>query len=116
MSFDHDHAGMNDARLCRTYNQRRLRGISILSLRSAVVSRLFPLIVAVAMASSLLSQTPGQDHTALGQRIDVSKLGPQVGQRVADFSLKDQNGKIWTLQSITGPKGVMLVFIRSADW
>ena len=48
--------------------------------------------------------------------IDVSKLGPQVGERVPDFSLKDQNGKIWTLQSIMGPKGAMLVFYRSADW
>ena len=49
-------------------------------------------------------------------RIDVSKLGPQVGERVPDFTLKDQNGKPWTLQSIMGPKGVMLVFYRSADW
>jgi hypothetical protein len=48
--------------------------------------------------------------------IDVSKLGPPVGERVPDFSLKDQNGKIWTLQSIMGPKGAMLVFFRSADW
>jgi len=49
-------------------------------------------------------------------RIDVSKLGPQVGEHVPDFTLKDQNGKTWTLQSIMGPKGVMLVFYRSADW
>ena len=49
-------------------------------------------------------------------RIDVSKLGPQAGDRVPDFSLKDQNGKAWTLQSIMGPKGAMLVFVRSADW
>ena len=49
-------------------------------------------------------------------RIDVSKLGPQVGQRVPDFDLKDQNGKSWTLQSIMGAKGAMLVFVRSADW
>lgn len=48
--------------------------------------------------------------------IDVSKLGPQVGQRVPDFSLTDQNGKTWTLQSLMGPKGAMLVFYRSADW
>jgi len=80
------------------------------------VSRLFPLIFAGAMASSLLCQTPGQDHSALRQRIDVSKLAPQVGQRVPDFSLKDQNGKLWTLQSIMGPKGAMLVFVRSSDW
>ena len=48
--------------------------------------------------------------------IDVSRLGPQVGQPVPDFSLSDQNGKAWTLQSIMGPKGAMLVFYRSADW
>jgi len=57
-----------------------------------------------------------QEPTAAPSRIDVSKLGPQVGERAPDFSLKDQNGKIWTLQSIMGSKGAMLVFIRSADW
>ncbi len=49
-------------------------------------------------------------------RIDISKVGPQIGQRVPDFNLKDQAGKPWTLQSIMGPKGAMLVFFRSADW
>jgi peroxiredoxin len=46
----------------------------------------------------------------------VAKLGPQVGQPVPDFSLKDQTGKTWTRQSIMGPRGAMLVFFRSADW
>lgn len=50
------------------------------------------------------------------EKIEVSKLGPQVGERVPDFSLKDQYGKTQTLKSIMGPKGAMLVFIRSADW
>ena len=49
-------------------------------------------------------------------KIDVSTLGPQVGERVPDFSLPDQTGRTRTLQSIMGPKGAMLVFIRSADW
>jgi peroxiredoxin len=49
-------------------------------------------------------------------RIDLSKLGPQVGERVPDFRLFDQTGKAQTLQSITGRRGVMLVFVRSADW
>lgn len=49
-------------------------------------------------------------------RIDVSKLGPQVGERVPDFKLFDQTGKEQTLQSIMGRRGAMLVFIRSADW
>ena len=58
------------------------------------------------------SQSPAATRT----KIDVSKLGPQVGERVPDFSLKDQNGAVRTLQSIMGPKGAWLVFIRSADW
>ncbi len=49
-------------------------------------------------------------------RIDVSQLGPQVGERVPDFSLPDQNGQLHTLNSIMGPKGAMLLFHRSADW
>jgi len=56
-----------------------------------------------------LAQTPTRT------KIDVSKLGPQVGEQVPDFSLPDQNGEIWTRQSIMGPRGAMLVFVRSAD-
>jgi len=68
------------------------------------------LLLAVVLPWSIAAQSAPQ------LRIDVSKLGPQVGQRVPDFSLKDQNGKTQTLESIMGPKGAMLVFIRSADW
>ena len=49
-------------------------------------------------------------------RVDVSKLGPQVGERVPDFSLRDQAGRVRNLQSIMGPRGAMVVFLRSADW
>lgn len=49
-------------------------------------------------------------------RIDVSALGPQVGDRVPDFRLSDQRGRVWTRDSIMGPNGAMLVFFRSADW
>jgi hypothetical protein len=49
-------------------------------------------------------------------QIDVSKLGPQVGERVPDFNLADQHGTQRTLRSIMGRRGAMLVFIRSADW
>ena len=47
---------------------------------------------------------------------DVQSLGPQVGTRVPDFTLADQRGTSRTLTSLMGPKGLMLVFIRSADW
>lgn len=47
---------------------------------------------------------------------DVQKLGPQMGARVPDFTLLDQTGQSRTLASLIGPKGLMLVFFRSADW
>jgi AhpC/TSA family len=48
--------------------------------------------------------------------VDVAALGPQLGQRVPDFSLPDQHGQTRTLASVLGPNGAMLVFFRSADW
>jgi len=47
---------------------------------------------------------------------DVSKLGPQVGDTVPDFTLPDQDGAEHSLKSLMGPKGLVLVFFRSADW
>jgi len=47
---------------------------------------------------------------------DVQKLGPQIGTRAPDFTLLDQKGQSDTLASLMGPKGLMLVFFRSADW
>jgi hypothetical protein len=47
---------------------------------------------------------------------DVQKLGPQIGTRVPDFRLTDQNSQIHTLESSMGSKGAMIVFFRSADW
>lgn len=77
------------------------------SLRALSLSA-FALLAGLVPQSPVMAQSPA--------KIDVSKLGPQVGDRVPDFSLKDQSGKTWTLQSIMGPKGAMLVFYRSADW
>jgi len=42
--------------------------------------------------------------------------GPAPGQRAAEFSLPDQDGHSQSLRSLMGPKGLMLVFYRSADW
>src|SRR5262245_34425032 len=48
--------------------------------------------------------------------IDVQRLGPQAGTKVPDFNLTDQHGVLRSLHSVMGPKGVVLVFFRSADW
>ena len=44
------------------------------------------------------------------------KTGPPVGSKVPDFALEDQNGGRLTLHDLMGPKGMLLVFTRSADW
>ena len=67
----------------------------------------------VALAVTALLALPAH---AGAQAIGVERLGPQVGERVADFSLLDQSGTAWTLDSIMGPNGAMLVFSRSVDW
>lgn len=50
------------------------------------------------------------------QTVDVTTLGPQVGERAIAFRLPDQLGREQTLASVAGQKGTMLVFFRSADW
>lgn len=70
--------------------------------------------IALLAAAALSLPTLAQELEP--SKIDVTQLGPQVGELVPDFSLPDQNGKIWTRESIMGPKGAMLVFIRSAEW
>jgi hypothetical protein len=60
--------------------------------------------------------TAGQTSAPARERVNVSEKGPQVGERLPDFSLTDQSGRTRTLQSLMGQRGLMLVFIRSADW
>ena len=75
-------------------------------------------LMVVVLAAFFMGMTAwaARAQTPTRTKIDVSKLGPQVGERVPDFSLKDQHGKTWTLPLIMGLKGAMLVFVRSADW
>ena len=70
--------------------------------------RMHQVVVILLSAATVLAQprTP----------IDVSRLGPQVGGQVPDFTLRDQNGASRSLESVMRERGAMLVFIRSADW
>ena len=67
----------------------------------------------VGVAALLLSASAGAQTL---EQVDVSALGPQVGETVPDFALPDQTGAVRTLDSIMGERGAMLVFHRSADW
>jgi hypothetical protein len=47
---------------------------------------------------------------------DGYRTGPEIGERVPEFTLPDQHGKNRTLKDLSGPNGLLLVFSRSADW
>jgi cytochrome oxidase Cu insertion factor (SCO1/SenC/PrrC family) len=79
-------------------------------MRRARMSILLPSILLILIAATSVSGQPAPPT------IDVTKLGPQAGERVADFRLQDQDGKVWTRDALMGPNGLMLVFLRSADW
>jgi hypothetical protein len=42
--------------------------------------------------------------------------GPQVGERIPDFTLPDQDGRPRTFASLAGPRGLVLNFNRSVVW
>jgi hypothetical protein len=42
--------------------------------------------------------------------------GPNIGARIPAFSATDQTGRQQTFASLRGPKGLVLMFVRSADW
>jgi hypothetical protein len=47
---------------------------------------------------------------------DGYQTGPEIGQKVPDFTLIDQHGQNRSLKELMGPNGLLLVFSRSADW
>jgi hypothetical protein len=48
--------------------------------------------------------------------VNVTTLGPKVGETAPDFAAPDQDGRPRRLSALMGPKGALLVFYRSADW
>ena len=49
---------------------------------------------------------------AAQQAVDLTRIGPQVGQQAPAFTLSDQNGRQASLESVMGPKGAMIVFFH----
>jgi hypothetical protein len=77
--------------------------------RRWAVRGIIAIVVLVASAWGLFSW-----FTALQNRNVTSGVG--IGKRAPDFSLRDQNGGVHSLHDLSGPKGLLLVFVRSADW
>ena len=122
--------------------QKLLIVIAIGTLLAQLSSRAFAAEIAATNQNGISSNNPTMDararanafHAVLrkmaaGERPDPKlwdefvaaqnedlKTGPQVGQKVPDFTLPDQFGRQHSLQSLMGKHGLLLVFNRSADW
>ena len=70
-----------------------------------------PSMIPTLLCLALLQTPPANTDNP-----DPAGLGPKVGEVLPVFSLEDQHGKARDLVSLTGPKGLVLVFFRSADW
>jgi hypothetical protein len=48
--------------------------------------------------------------------IELMSIGLAVGEKAPAFSIRDQFGRVQTLDSLKGTNGTILLFFRSADW
>jgi hypothetical protein len=69
-----------------------------------------------ALTTLLIASGPIGQAQPPSPAVDTASLGPQVGAAVPPISGVDQFGQTQALASLSGPKGLMLVFSRSADW
>ena len=78
------------------------------STRGALLALIATMVASPALAQNFLTDIPA------GSRGMVS--GPEIGERIPDFSAYDQNGNRVGLGDVMGSNGAMVVFHRSADW
>ena len=91
-------------RVLQSLRSNRPPGVRTGSTVSVRHSTLLLLAVLLFTSPFLLAQNPQLD------------VGIKVGERIPSFKLSDQNGSLRDFNSVRGPKGVVLLFFRSADW
>ena len=75
------------------------------------------LLSALLVSSVSFGEDTKTDAAAIRKLLsDASAIGLPVGSAAPQFELKDQSGRNQNFGSLTGPKGLVLVFFRSADW
>jgi hypothetical protein len=60
--------------------------------------------------------TLDDDDTIQIASIELMSIGLAVGQKAPAFSVRDQFGRVQTLDTLKGANGTVLLFFRSADW
>ena len=44
------------------------------------------------------------------------EFGLTIGAKIPEFQARDQHGMLRTFQNLRGPRGLVIIFVRSADW
>jgi hypothetical protein len=57
-----------------------------------------------------------EDDTIRLSSIELMSIGLAAGQKAPAFSMRDQLGRVQTLDMLKGANGTVLLFFRSADW
>jgi len=71
--------------------------------------------IAVLISFGLLTLASGQESRQTSDAVARS-IGREIGQQAPAFALMDQFGHEQSNKTLTGPKGTVLLFFRSADW
>ena len=85
------------------------RRIGARAVRSGAVALLTSLFAFVLWMSPAAAQNEWSS-------LAPTSTGPAVGERIPAFRAPDQNGQIQDFDSIKGPNGAAIYFMRSADW
>jgi hypothetical protein len=73
------------------------------------IERVVPIALAVALLATIaVADTPAP--------VPIERRGPAVGTRAPEIRARDQFGHDQTLKSLRGRDGLVLLFVRSADW
>lgn len=78
------------------------------------ISHLRNVLAAVFVAAALWQAVPAQ---AAGRANDTLDMGPKVGAMIpSPLAATDQDGNSQDFASLTGARGLVLLFARSLDW
>jgi len=71
--------------------------------------------IAILCSIGFLALASGQENHLPNEGVAAS-VGLEIGQQAPAFTLTDQFGHEQSNQTLKGPKGMVILFFRSADW
>ena len=73
-----------------------------------------PVVAHLGDAVTVRGTLDGDTITTIS--IEPMSIGLAVGQKAPAFSIRDQFGRVQTLDTLKGTNGTVFLFFRSADW